>query len=28
MRSAGLLVSYVNRKIDRLIDWMESFASS
>jgi len=26
LRSAALLVSYINRKVDRLIDWMESFA--
>jgi hypothetical protein len=27
LRRAALLVSYINRKVDRLIDWMESFAS-
>jgi len=27
LRSAALLVKYINRKLDRLIDWMESFAN-
>jgi len=27
LRSAGLLVNYINRKVDRLIDWLESFAN-
>jgi hypothetical protein len=27
LRSAALLVSYINRKVDRLIDWMESLAN-
>jgi len=27
LRRAALLVNYINRKVDRLIDWMESFAN-
>jgi hypothetical protein len=26
MRKVNRLVSYINRKVDRLIDWMESMA--
>jgi len=27
LRSAALLVDYINRKVDRLIDWLESLAN-